>query len=349
MNNLDFKINENETIRKTLVKLNNNPSRCLIVVKNNNNIVGTVTNGDIRRFLIKKPDTSKKIKYVCNKKFYFLKKDKAKREIKNILLRKKLSLIPIIKNKQIINCYFISDYINKKNNVESFLYKNMDAVIMAGGLGTRLSPFSDILPKPLIPFKGKAVLDHIIEKFLETGIEKIFLTLNYKKNIIKSYLKDNYKDKKIFQFIEEKKRLGTASSLQLLKNRTKKNLVVINCDTILNINYQDLVKYHSEEKNDLTLVAAIKDFKIPYGICTVTKNNLLKKISEKPSINILANSGTYLINNRLLNFIPKKLHYNMNEYLENLMQKKFKIGIYPIEDKDWIDTGDWENLKKNSF
>lgn len=346
--NKDFIIKDNETIKNALAKLNLTLTGCLIVENSKQHIVGTLTNGDLRRYLIKKPNTSTKVKLACNKKFFFIKKEIPKFKIKNLLIKKRIPLLPLIENKKVIKCFFLNDFLKSKIDVQNLLTKNYDAVVMAGGLGTRLSPFSDILPKPLVPLNGKPVIDTIIEKFLSTGIDQIFLTLNYKKNIIKSYLKDQYKKKK-FQYINEKKRLGTASSLQFIPDRTKKNLIVSNCDTILKINFQELIKYHEDEKNNLTLVAAIKDFKIPYGICVSTKYNLLKKIKEKPTLKILANTGTYIINNNLLKFIPRKDHYDMNIFIENLMKKKFKIGIYPIEDKDWIDTGDWKNFNNSKL
>lgn len=338
---------ETESIEIAQQKLENSYQNCLIVQNNSNQIIGTLTNGDIRRFLIKKPNLKSKIKNVCNRHYIFLKKETKASNIKKILLKKQVPLIPLIQKKKVIKCYFFQDYFKKKLREYRALSNKVDAVIMAGGLGSRLLPFSDVLPKPLIPIGKKTAIDHIIENFLDLKVNNIFLTLNYKKNIIKSYILDQYSKNKQIKFINEKKRLGTAASLKLIQKKTNRDLFVSNCDTLVKFNLEDLLFYHYEENNDLTLVAAIKDFKIPYGVCIADKNNLLKKINEKPSIKILANVGTYILDKKVINIIPNNQYYDMNELITNLQKKKKKVGIYPINEDDWFDVGDWENLNKS--
>ena len=217
---------------------------------------------------------------------------------------------------------------------------------MAGGRGKRLNFFSELLPKPLIPVNGKPVIDHIIEKFLNLGIKKIYITVNYKKNIIKSYLKDQYKNANLI-YIDEKKPLGTAGSLNKIKIKKPKNLFVINCDTILNLNFDKFLDYHIEEKNDFTIVAAFKKIVIPYGVCEVkNKTRKLKEIKEKPTLNNFVNVGAYCFKGHLSNLIPKNKIIDMNDFIKKLILKKYKVGIYPISEIDWQDVGEWSEYFK---
>ena len=334
-------INQNLNLTKALEHLSKAEIKCLLVVDNNLSVIGTLTDGDIRRSLIESKHLNNKVKDICNKKFFYFKKDVSKSKLNEIFLKKQIPLIPLLKNKKILKIYYIDNVLsNKKTNIANNIQKNSEVVIMAGGRGQRLSPFSELLPKPLIPINGKPVIDHIIEKFLRVGTKKIYITVNYKKNIIKSYLQNQFKKTKIV-YIEEKKPLGTASSLNQIKIKNPKNFLVINCDTILNLNFDKLLDYHINQKNDFTLVAAFKKMVIPYGVCKINKNQKLKKITEKPTTNNLVVVGAYCFKGSLVNLIPKKKIFNMNDFIKKLLMKKYKVGIYPISDLDWQDVGEW--------
>ena len=339
-------INKDLSLSHALEYLSKAENKCLIVLDKNKLVIGTLTDGDIRRSLIKSKDLNNKVGNICNKKFLYFKNDVSKSKIYETFLKNRTPLIPVLKNKKIVKVYFLGEILNnRKNKLSNNSMNKLEVVVMAGGKGQRLNPFSEVLPKPLIPINGKPVIDHLIENFLSIGVKKIFITVNYKKNIIKSYLQDQFKKAKI-SYIEEKKPLGTASSLGLLKKKEDKNLLVINCDTILNINYDKLLDYHINQKNDFTIVAAFKKLTVPYGVCEINKNQILKKITEKPTTNNLVIVGAYCFKNKLIKYIPKNLFFNMNDFIKKLMIKKYKIGIYPISELDWQDVGEWPEYFK---
>ena len=339
-------IKVNFSITQALEYLTKAENKCLLVVDKNKSVVGTLTDGDIRRSLIELKDLNNKVGNICNKKFLYFKNNASKSKIYETFLKKRIPLIPVLKNRKIIKIYFINKVLNnKKLNSPDNKLRDLEVTIMAGGKGQRLSPFSELLPKPLIPINGKPVIDHLIEKFLDIGIKKIYITVNYKKNIIKSYLHDQFKNNKI-TYIDEKKPQGTASSLGLIKINKEKNLLVINCDTILNINYDKLLDYHIDQKNDFTIVAALKKIVIPYGVCEINKKQNLKKIIEKPTTNNLVVVGAYCFKNKLLRHIPKNKFFNMNDFIKLLTKKKYKVGIYPISEIDWQDVGEWPEYFK---
>ena len=296
-------IDKNSSITDALKALSRVESKCLLVLDNRNIVIGTLTDGDVRRNLIKSKDLNIKVGNICNKKFLYFDKDVTKIRIHETFLKTKTPLIPVLKNKKLLKIIFINEILHyKKTNYSDKILKDTDIIIMAGGKGQRLSPFSELLPKPLIPINGKPAIDHLIDKFLNIGVNKIYITVNYKKNIIKSYIKDQFKNSKII-CLEEKKPLGTASSLSLIKTNRKKNSLVVNCDTLLNIHYDKFFDYHVSQRNDFTIVAAFKKIIVPYGVCQIDKNQKLKKIIEKPSLNNLVVVGAYCFNNKLIKHI----------------------------------------------
>ena len=209
---------------------------------------------------------------------------------------------------------------------------------MAGGKGTRLAPFTKVLPKPLLPINEKPVIEHIIEKFFDYGIANFYITVNYKSLLLKSFfteLKPNYSVK----FLGEKKPLGTVGCLKNYRKYFKNSFFVCNCDVIVDVDYNDVYNFHQKRKNDITIVASTKKFEIPYGVCEINKKGNLKKIVEKPKQNLLANVGLYLLNPRILKLIPKNKYFHMTELIEVCRKKGFKVGVFPINDSDWLDAG----------
>ena len=216
---------------------------------------------------------------------------------------------------------------------------------MAGGKGTRLEPFTNVLPKPLVPINEKPVIEHIIERFIKNRFDNFFITLNYKSKILKAYFQE-MKPKFKLSFIDEPKPLGTAGGLSLLRSKLKKPFIVTNCDTIIDVNYDDLINFHITNSNDVTLVASSKEHIIPYGTCKLTKKGYLQNIIEKPKFDFFVNVGLYVLNPNLIKLIPKNKTYDMIDFLRFAKTKKKQIGVYPIDDESWIDVGQWSEYRK---
>ena len=341
-------IKDKQSIYTAMQLLQKTAEQCLIVVNSKNKYEGTITDGDIRRYILNGNNLDNSIKEVYNKNsFYFSKSEFDLAKVKRLILRNNLPIIPIIdKNRYPIE-YYNRDNIELKNDKKSSQKKlDVPVVIMAGGRGTRLKPFSQVLPKPLIPINDKTLIEHVIDRFKLSGISKLFLTINYKSRIIKSYFNELDKDYKI-SYIKEDKELGTAGGLYLLRNRIKKPFFVSNCDTIIKEDYAKIYEFHLKEKNHITLVAAMKKYVIPFGICEVHKNGQLKDIKEKPKSNYLINTGMYVVNHDLLKFIPKNRKYDFTEFIDQLIKKRKKVGIFPVVEDLWIDVGQWPEYKKS--
>ena len=309
MNFKKFLIKDTSTIHKAMEKLQNTSTvpKQLLVVNNYSKLLGALTDGDIRRALLNGSSLSDNIKNTYYKKpLYFLKKnlniDKAVKE----LYKKKILFAPIVNENKIVVDIIYQNFFDKiKNGNGNFKkgknkLKNVSVVIMAGGLGKRLLPFTKILPKPLIPINDRPIIDIIIQKFLKFGFKNFYISVNFKSKIIKSFFQER-KNNFNFKFLEEKKPLGTAGPLNFLKLARSKTFVVSNCDTITNFDYLDMVKFHEKQKNDLTIVASSKKFTIPYGICEIDKSGDLSSIEEKPNKYFLTNIGIYCVEKNFLN------------------------------------------------
>lgn len=333
-----FLINPDKTIEEALKLIQKNSRRCLVVVDKRKKLLGTLSDGDIRGALLENKKLKDKIFSFYNKKAKFIFKNKIKKE-KLQYLQKNFDLVPIVNEDKTVEDIVFP---GKKNKNASL---NIPVVIMAGGKGTRMHPITKILPKPLIPLNDKPIISHIIDSFTNSGVKHFVISINYKSEIIKAYFKENEDHLKI-QFLEEKTPLGTIGSLSLLKNKIKKDFIVINCDTILKIDYKDLFSFHKKNRNYVTIVASAKEFKIPYGVCNIDKKGNLKKINEKPNYNFLVSSGIYLINPKILKHIPKNKKFDFNEFIKILLQKNIKIGVYPIDDNLWIDVGKLSEYNK---
>lgn len=342
----EFLIQKSCTIIEALKRMSKSGEKSLIVVNHNEKLLGILSDGDLRRAILNKKKLTENISKIYNSNsFYLFENSYDLENVKKKALKQKIYFIPILnRNKKVTNLLTSTDLFSENKNIKT-KNKNIPVVIMAGGLGTRLEPFTKVLPKPLIPIDGKPIINHIMESFKNSGSNTFYITLNYKSKILKSYFEELKHKYKIF-FLEEKKPLGTAGALFLLKNRIAKNFFVTNSDIILNTDYIDLYNFHIESKNDITLVVAAKEYEIPYGSCEISSNGNLLKINEKPKYNFLINSGLYLLNNKILKLLKKNNKIDMNELIELAIEKKFKIKIYPVSDKQWIDVGQWVEYKK---
>ena len=344
-------ISKKTKIKIALKILNNAQSKCLVVVnsKKDNIYLGTITDGDIRRALIKKISLNNTVEKIYNKKSKYLKQSILKKNnIKNLIKKLNITVLPVIDdNRKLKKVIQISKPHRKKIKVDKKKYlKNYPLVIMAGGLGTRLEPFTKVLPKALIPINDKSIAEVIINKFLDYGIKEVYLSINHKSEMIKAYFK-NKKVKTKINFIEEKTFLGTCGSLSLLRTKKNKNFIVSNCDILMNFNYSKLVKFHEVNNNDLTLVAVNKKFKVPYGICELKNNGELNFIREKPTYKYLTNAGLYIIKKEICTLISKSHKTDFNDLIKNLKKRNKKVGIFKSNQNTWSDIGQINEYKKN--
>ena len=265
-------INQDDTILNAMKKMNKTGYVNLLVIDKFKKLKGTITDGDIRRNLLKDNNLKKKLNSIYNKKYFYLKKNqKLTDKMNNFIMRNKHVIIPIVNHKKIPISYIS---FNEKLNNKNKKFEPNRIVIMAGGIGTRMRPFTDILPKPLVPLKGKPMILSIMDNFKKYNFNDFTITLNKKEKILDIFL-NQFKNNYSFDFFKETKPLGTAGCLR--KMNFKNDFFLTNCDTYININLQNLLKFHKSSKSLLTMVASIKSLNLSFGECILDNNGKLKK------------------------------------------------------------------------
>ena len=344
-----FITKKNITIIEALKKISKNGQRHLLIV-DKKKVIGILSEGDIRREILNKKSLNKNISKSFKKKFLFFKsKEFNLKEAKKIMLKKKIYFAPILNESKNLVDIVTTENLFGSNDSNSFKNENLEntpVIIMAGGKGTRMRPFTKVLPKLLLPaIKDKSVIEVIIEKFLKYKKKNFILTVNYKSKIIKDFFNNIKKNYRI-NFYEEKSPLGTVGALAKLKNQILGDFFLINSDTIIDVNLKNLYSFHKKEKNDITIVAASKDYNVPYGTCRTDSDGNLKSIVEKPQFNLLVNTGLYLINSNVIKFIPENKKIDMDKLIALLIRNKKRIKIFSIPDKNWQDVGKWTEYEK---
>ena len=222
---------------------------------------------------------------------------------------------------------------------------DLPVVIMAGGLGTRLRPITNVIPKPLIPLGDKTILESIMDQFLSIGCHKFYISVNYKFDMLKYYM-DQLPNKYDVEYIKEDKPLGTIGSVSLLKGTIDRPFFVSNCDALINQDYRDVYEYHVKNRNDLTIVTALKSYYIPYGVIETTEGGVLTAIQEKPEMAYQINTGVYIMNPQMIDEIPQNEFYHITHLMDKVHKNGGRIGCFPVSDGSWIDIGEWDKYLK---
>ncbi|MDD5530151.1 MAG: nucleotidyltransferase family protein [bacterium] len=329
---------------QTIKQMDETGEKILFVTNKAGKLLGTVTDGDIRRWILKGKNLSESVDKVMNGTPIVLKVGYSEEEAKDLMVINRIECIPVVdKDRRIVSAVWWTELFSKEIKIKEKI--NLPVVIMAGGKSLRLHPFTKILPKPLIPIGEKPILELIMDRFQEYGCKKFYLSVNYKANIIKAYFSDFKHDYNI-NYIQEEMPLGTAGSLYLLKKRINSTFWVSNCDILIEADYADILRFHKDSKNKITIVASMKHYTIPYGIVNISKGGNLKSIEEKPEYNFLVNTGMYILEPEILKDIPDNKFYNITDLICSYNQAGKKIGVYPISEKAWLDIGEWGELQE---
>lgn len=338
----DYIVSEDNTIFETLDVINKNASKTAFVCANRK-LLGAVSDGDIRRAIISGKGMDTKVRDIANYKPVYLPFSR-KHEADRLIRNKQINAIPILDNDGNI----VDIQVLLKGRIHRGNKLNIPVVIMAGGKGTRLKPYTDILPKPLIPIGEKTITEHIIDRFFNAGCDEFYMIVNYKKEFIKAYFLDNSDGVSTIvpQFIEEKEFLGTGGGISLLTGKVNSPFFLTNCDIIVEADYEEILHAHKAANNIITMVCARKSIEIPYGTIEINELGQVEAIKEKPVYNMLTNTGVYIIEPQFLNKVPVNTRIDITDIIGNCIKDGEKVGTYLIDDSDWMDMGQLEELEK---
>jgi len=341
-------ITENITIKEAMKQLDLTAEKVLLVVDNEKKLIGTLTDGDVRRGILSGRSLEDSIDDIYNTSPSFLYDDTVSAEtVKHILLEKKIELLPVVDRKKHVVDYITWDSIFSSEEtrvIDDAKKINIPVVIMAGGKGTRMEPFTKVLPKPLIPIGDKTIAELIMEQFALYGVDTYYYTLNYKGEMIKAYFNSIDHDYTI-HYVHEEDFLGTAGSLKLLENDLPGTFILSNCDIIVRADYSEVLQFHIDNKSDLTVLSAVQHHQIPYGVIKFGKNGIIESIEEKPEHSFTINTGVYFINSDCLELIPGGKFFHLTELIEKLIDNGKKVYTYPVNTNDYIDIGQWDEYR----
>ena len=335
-------VRPNRSLKEAIKQMDKAALQVLIVADNEDKLLGIVTDGDVRRAIINAIDFKEPISSIMNKNPITMLYSGDKNEALKLMKKYVVRCIPVIdEENKVVGLVLWKDFLN--DGKVSYPPKGVPVVIMAGGKGVRLDPFTKILPKPLIPIGEKPIIELIMDNFKKYGFNKFLISLNYRAEMIKMYFSENPTDYRI-EYVQEKEFLGTAGSLSLIKSKLRDTFILSNCDIIIDTNFDRLLNYHKENKNKVTILAVIRHIKIPYGVLKM-QNADLDEFIEKPEYHFIVNSGVYALEPDIIDLIPKNQPMDMPDLLLLAKKKGFKIQVYPMS-CSWFDVGEWEEYKK---
>lgn len=337
-------VNCGESLLAVIHKMDASEHRLLIVSKNGR-YNGLVSIGDIQRAIIKGVALDSPIEPIMRPNATVASIHDNLEAVKEIMRERMIEFMPLIGDDgQVADIIFWQDIFegeitDKRSKID------LPVVIMAGGKGTRLKPITNVIPKPLIPVGDRTILEEIMDQFEAIGCSKFYMSVNYKSDMMRYYL-DQLEHCYDITFFEETKPLGTIGSVSLLKGKISTPFFVSNCDIVINQDYRDVYDYHCENHNDLTIVTAVKSFKIPYGVIETGEDGLMTALKEKPELTYMINTGVYLLNPDCIEEIPEGEFFHITNLMEKIKARGGRVGCFPVSEHAWRDMGEWPEYLK---
>ncbi len=326
------------SIRSALKAIDSGAMKIALIVNKNQKLLGTISDGDIRRALLKGVSLNDSIEGIYNTEPITCDVNDSREKILQLATSKQIYQIPIIDDLgSIIGITEIDELINpivKKNKV----------VLMAGGLGSRLTPLTDSIPKPMLHVGKRPILETIIENFGKYGYREIILSVNYKSHIIEDYFGDGAKFGVSIKYLREDKQMGTVGAIGLIREELKNPFFVMNADLLTNINFVHLHDYHISNNAMATMAVREYDFQVPYGVVNISGCQI-SSIKEKPVHNFYVNGGIYMLDPKALELVPNDQFFDMPSLFEKIIQMGGRAISFPIREY-WLDIGRMSDYEK---
>lgn len=334
----DGKINENSTILQALKIIDDSALQIGIIVDDNDVLQGVITDGDIRRAILRGDDFQKLVTTIMNYHPVSISYPYDKKSILQLMKARCLRQIPVVdsggKVKDLITWDELAVCPRRDNLI----------VLMVGGLGTRLRPLTDACPKPLLKVGSKPILETIVDSFIEAGFYRFCFAVNYKSRMIENYFGDGSRFNVEIRYIHEKKRMGTAGALYLLSERPEKDIIVMNGDLLTNVDFSALLDYHKEQQSIATMAVREYSYQVPYGVIDYDGERIVA-IKEKPSQSFFVNAGIYVLSPEAVARVDKEEFFDMPELFNQIIADGGKTTAFPIREY-WLDIGKMADFER---
>lgn len=325
------------SVQEAMRRIDANACGILMLKDAEGHLVGAVTDGDIRRFLLAGGKLEEGVSRAANRS---PRSAQSMEEARALYHKRNYVAIPVLDGEgRIVDLYF------GKRGEKPCAALHIPVVINAGGKGTRLDPYTRVLPKPLIPVGELPIIEHIMRQFIAYSCRQFHVIVNYKKRLMKAYFSESDERYDVTWYDEEQP-LGTGGGLSLLKGWQKGAFFFTNCDTLLQTNYESLLKFHRENANVITMVCAHKNVSIPYGVVEMGQNGRIEAMREKPHLSFLTNTGMYIVEPEVLDDIEDGVAVGFPDVVERQRQKGRKVAVYPVGESEWMDMGQLPELEK---
>ena len=333
-------LTENRTIRKAMEILDKTGKRVLFLVRDDK-LVAALSDGDIRRWILSGGSLKASVSRAANYDPFYLPVEQ-QGEAADLMRRKSIQALPLVDSEMHVVSVAIW---NQDTAVAINDPIDIPVVMMAGGLGTRLYPYTKILPKPLIPVGDIPIAEMIINNFRQYGCKRFHLVVNHKKNMIKAYFNEIEKDYTV-SYADESQPLGTGGGLKLLAGKLKTPFVLTNCDILIKHDFSSIYRFHQQEENMVTMICSLRNFRIPYGVVEIGEDGGIAQMREKPSVEFFTNTGCYIAQPEVLDYIGENESIGFPDVIQRLKDQGRKVGVYPIGENAWLDMGQMDALEQ---
>ena len=333
-----IKLTADSTIKEALEIIDLGAVKFAIVVDTDDKLIGTLSDGDIRRAILDGKTLGDKIENIYFKEPTVANINDTREEVMSLCVSKKVYQIPVVDNEgRVVSIDLLDELLKPEVHINK-------VVLMVGGLGSRLRPLTENTPKPMLHVGGKPILQTIVEKFVSYGFVNIVMCVGYKSNIIQDFFEDGSKFGASIEYVLEKKRMGTAGALSLLETKPDEPFFVMNGDLLTNVNFEHLLEFHLANKSMATMCVREYDFQVPYGVVNVEGGKILS-IEEKPVQKFFVSAGIYMLDAQCIELIPENEFYDMPTLFEKLIGMNENTISFPLREY-WLDIGRIEEYEK---
>jgi dTDP-glucose pyrophosphorylase len=333
-----------DTVGDALRRMDESGGRMVLVTDDNDALRGVATDGDMRRWIIAGRGLDDPLSGAMNPRPHVLEQGFRRESAELLMTEGHFECLPVLdRDGRVVDAVWWHDLIEGRPGIRRRPL-GLPVVIMAGGRGTRLAPYTNVLPKPLVPIGDTPISQLIMERFAEWGCHDFLLMLNHKANLVRAYFAELDVPYRV-ECVVESQPLGTAGALALLAGRVDQTFFLTNCDVLVEADYESVLRAHRESGNEITLVASMKQFTVPYGVCQVGEGGRLTGITEKPSFDHLVSTGLYVVEPQVLDDVPRGAACDMNDLIDRCLEQGRRLGVYPVSEGAWLDMGALDPLR----
>lgn len=337
-------IRDQITVKEAMKQMGEGCEKILFVVDDGYRLLGTATDGDIRRWILKDGSLNEKVAEIYHKSPRTVPAQYKLELVKELMTEERIPVMPVVDSQgYLVDALFWNDIFSDKAKPK---HGNLTVpvLIMAGGKGARLDPFTKILPKPLIPVGEKPIVEIVMDRFAEFGCWEFYLTVNYKGKMIQSYFENSDCSYDV-RLLWEESESGTAGSLREMQSLNAEHLFVSNCDILITADYSDIFHFHETNENDITIVGSVQHHRVPYGVMEIKNGGVVQSIVEKPEYDFLVNTGLYLIRKEVIRYVPDKGIYDFTDLIKEVKNNGGMVRVYPVAQDAWMDIGQWQEYQ----